>query len=320
MTPNTAVTQIRRNKRAAARRSTNKARCARRRAAKRPTTIGYVLYENPNIVVIVTLRSKNPKTGPMLQVWILPRDVDPMTAVKLGLDDVVCFDCKHRGNKTATIKSKRTKRTCYVQVGKAPLGIWRAYHRGRYEHLKPEGYGAVFTGQKVRWGAYGEPVLIPVDILQAITAVSDGWTGYTHQWRRPEYQVYRSYVMASVDSPAEYFEAQRMGWRTFRCRTAADVVLPGEIICPATPEGNHKSICSKCRLCDGAHGAADGRKSIVIIVHGAGAKSFVSVDSLIASAAVLPTLPAADVKLSAAARDAYIAARFGAEHVPQVTQ
>jgi hypothetical protein len=284
MTNHKAVTQIKRQAAAKrARRSSNtRARCAKRRAVKRPPTIGYVLFENANIVVIVTLRSKNPKTGPMLQVWILPRDISPIQAVKLGLDDIVCFDCKHRGG-LITLKSKRSKRTCYVQVGKAPTGVWKAYKRGRYEHLTADGYRAVFEGKKIRWGAYGEPVLIPVDILQAITAVSSGWTGYTHQWKQPEYQKYRPYVMASVDTPAEYAEARRMGWRAFRCRTADQALLPGEIICPATPEGNHKSVCSACRLCDGAHGSADGRKSIAIIVHGAGAKSFVSVDSLIST-------------------------------------
>jgi len=265
---------------------TQKARVTARRTARKPV-IGYVLFEDPNIVVIATTRTKNPKTGPMIQLWILPRDIDPLTAVQTGQDDIVCFDCKHRGDGPNVISTPyvtvKRKRTCYVQVAKAPRGIWRAYQRGRYERLAIDGIQSVFSGLKIRFGAYGEPVLIPLPIVRELSRVSAGRTGYTHQWRVPEYQEYRHFVMASVDTPAEAAEAHTLGWRTFRCRTAEQPLLPGEIICPATPEGNHKSVCAKCRLCDGAR-ENDARANIAIIVHGAAAKSFVSVDALLASA------------------------------------
>jgi len=280
--------------------SVSKRRARAKKRAYRPT-IGYVLFENPNIVVIATTRTKNPKTGDMVQIWILPRDVDPMRAVQTGEDDIVCFDCKHRGDKSAG-----RKRTCYVQVAKAPRGIWRAYNRGRYEYLAADGYQSVFGGKKIRFGAYGEPVLIPIAIVRALSAVSAGRTGYTHQWMRAEYQVYRPYVMASVDSPAEYALAKSFGWRTFRARTADQALSAAEIICPASDEAGYRTTCAQCRLCDGAR-ENDARKDIAIIVHGAAAKSFVSVDALIAS------VPSAEVKLEGAVRDAYIARRFGAD-------
>ena len=54
---------------------------------------GYVLqrglspFNGEPIVVIMTMKSKNRKTGNMIQVWILPENVSPMDAVKLRVDD-----------------------------------------------------------------------------------------------------------------------------------------------------------------------------------------------------------------------------------------
>lgn len=138
----------------------------------------------------------------------------------------------------------------------------------------------MFCGRRVRFGAYGEPVLIPLNILSAISAVAEGHTGYTHQWRKAEYQGYSAFLMASCDNAADYTLARSMEWRTFRVRAEYQPLLGGEIMCPASPEGGHKSKCEKCLLCNGSR-QNDGRKSIVIIVHGTGAKNFVAVDSIL---------------------------------------
>ena len=66
---------------------------------------GVVLYRGPSlldgkpIVCIATgLRSPsgNPKTGPMVQTWIMREDVAPHTAQKSGEDSSVCGDCALR--------------------------------------------------------------------------------------------------------------------------------------------------------------------------------------------------------------------------------
>lgn len=242
---------------------------------KRAPRIGYVLHESDTVVVIATLKSKNRKTGPMVQVWILHRNVSPIDAVKLGLDSVVCFDCGHRAKGGVGFE----ERTCYVNL-RSPQAIWKAYRRGRYPQLAFEGYSAVFGERKVRFGAYGEPVLIPVGMLWEIISHSRGWTGYTHQWRRPEFAQYRAYLMASCDSAEDYKLAHEMGWRTFRVRSKDEPLLEGEISCPASDEMNHKTTCIRCGLCNGAR-IEETRKSVGIIVHGSGAKNFVSVDSII---------------------------------------
>jgi hypothetical protein len=235
------------------------------RKPSRPT--GYVLHEDSRIVVIATLESDNEKTGNMIQIWILDRTINPVAAVQSGADTSVCLDCKHRG-------TGKKDRTCYVRVANAPLGIWRAYHRHRYPFLQLEQYSAVFAGCKVRFGAYGEPVLIPVNVVAAVAAVSAGWTGYTHQWRTPGFAGHSRYLMASCDTIAEHAAAKAAGWRVFRVREEGAPLLPGEIMCPASPEGGHKSQCERCKLCSGTY-AGDPRKDIGIEVHGANKSKFI---------------------------------------------
>ena len=84
---------------------------------------GLVLHEGPSpidgepIVSIATLHSNNRKTGDMVQIWILRQDMAPMEAIKSGGDRSICGGCPHRGT--------GTKRSCYVNVFRAPAAIWQ---------------------------------------------------------------------------------------------------------------------------------------------------------------------------------------------------
>ena len=44
----------------------------------------------------ITSDSVNEKTGPMIQVYIMPDDIKPSIAVKTGQDESVCGSCVHR--------------------------------------------------------------------------------------------------------------------------------------------------------------------------------------------------------------------------------
>jgi hypothetical protein len=226
--------------------------------------IGFVLFEDPRIVVIATLETTNEKTGDMVQIWILSRAVNPVDAVRNGSDADVCLDCKHRG-------MGAKDRTCYVKVFQAPYAIWHAYQRGRYAFLSIEGYAVAFGDRKIRFGAYGEPVLIPLAIVAELSRVSRGRTGYTHQFANPAYQAYRAFIMASVDTPAEFVAAKALGWRTFRIRAEGTELFPREIVCPASDEAGKRTQCERCLLCSGTYDG-DPRKDIAIFPHGSGAK------------------------------------------------
>ena len=234
---------------------------------------GYILHETELVAIIATMESENSKTGNMIQVWVLNRGESPVESVKSGSDRNVCFDCPARGVQGFI------DRYCYVNVAQGPNAVWRAYRAGSYSKLARAEYAAIFSGRAVRFGAYGDPVLIPLAIVRAIAAVANGHTGYTHQWRKPEYQAYRAFLMASCDSLGDYATAKRMGWRTFRVRTAGDAVLAREIMCPASDEAGHRTQCIRCKLCSGST-ARDARKDITIVVHGIGARNFVSVGAI----------------------------------------
>jgi len=209
----------------------------------------------------------------MIQVWILNRNESPTDAVRSGNDSVVCFDCQHRGNGFKD-------RTCYVNVAQGPRSVWRSYRDGSYPMLDIAEYFHVFTGRAVRFGAYGEPVLIPLPIVRAIVRHASGHTGYSHRWRGAQYAEYRAYVMASCDSIADYHAAKQLGWRTFRVRTSDAPLLAREISCPASDEAGKRTQCVRCKLCNGSTGSTDARKDIVIVVHGAQRKNFVSLDAI----------------------------------------
>lgn len=233
---------------------------------------GYILHETSAIVIIATLKSENEKTGDMIQIWILNRAESPVDSVKHGTDSNVCFDCVHRGTSFAD-------RTCYVNVIQGPGSVWRAYVAGSYRLLARSEYSAVFANRAVRFGAYGDPVLIPIRIVRAIVRVATKHTGYTHQWRKAEFQIFRSFFMASCDSIGDYAAAKRMGWRTFRVRTRNGSVLAHEIICPASDEAGHKTQCIRCGLCSGSR-SNDTRKDIVIIVHGIRKQNFIQLEGV----------------------------------------
>jgi len=220
---------------------------------------GYVIHEDESRVIIATgfkTRSDNRKTGNMIQIWILVKSVSPTEAIKSGLDRLICGSCVHRGD------GHGKERSCYVNVGQAPLGIWRAWRAGRYPTLQ---FMDCFAGRRVRFGAYGDPTHIPLPIALAIAGVASGHTGYTHQWRKPSLQGWRSILMASVDTAAELVIARSMGWSTFRVGSEASV---GESLCASERVG---TPCAECLACAGAR---SGVRSIHIPVHGTGARHF----------------------------------------------
>jgi hypothetical protein len=230
---------------------------------------GFVLHEDALRVIIATgfsNPSDNRKTGDMIQIWILVKAVSPTEAIRTGLDRLICGNCVHRGDGTGG------SRSCYVNVGQAPLGIWRAWKAGRYPTLQ---FMDCFAGRRVRFGAYGDPTHLPLSLALAIAGVASGHTGYTHQWRKPSLQGWRSILMASVDSTAELLIARSMGWSTFRVTPDLDH-HSFEKLCASDRDG---TPCADCLFCDGSR---SGILSIHIPAHGTGARHFIDMSALIA--------------------------------------
>ena len=219
-------------------------------------------FDGQPVVTIATLKTSNRKTGNLIQVWILREDQNPLEALKTGADVSVCGDCKHRNG------------TCYVQVGQAPAQVWKSYKRGIYKdfsELTEKDKRALFN-RKVRFGAYGDPVLIRVKQIKALLALTKStFTGYTHAWDNPLFQDYRAFFVASVDSKAEFFQAKRTFWKTFRVRTESESLEKNEFACPASVEAGTRKTCFDCMACSAFK---KGKGSPAIIVHGSSASKF----------------------------------------------
>ena len=226
------------------------------------------------IVCIVTLKSVNRKTGDMAQVWILRSDIDPVQAINEGKDASICGACVHRG------LDGFKQRSCYVDVAKAPLGIFKAAGRGVYPTIALSDLAAQMQGRKVRLGAYGDPAVLPVEVLDAFTRNAVLHTGYTHQWMDARAAHARRWCMASCDTPTEVAHATAGGWRVFYVGTES---VKGKA-CPASDaemkRTGKEASCASCGLCCGTH-TTKGRdlmtsrmaQVITIIPHGSGVKS-----------------------------------------------
>jgi hypothetical protein len=230
---------------------------------------GASLIDGAPIVVIATgleRKSANAKTGGMVQTYILRAEMEPTAAIKAGADVSICGACPHRGDGTGK------GRTCYVNVGQGPLGVWRAWKRGAYPHVGADGSDGICDiydagkGRVVRLGTYGDPAAVPFGVWNTLTAGCVAHTGYTHQWRKCD-PALRSLVMASADGVQDAADAHAAGWRTFRVAMPCDAPkLDGEARCPASAEMGKRLTCEQCRACNG--NATGRRGSIVIQAHG----------------------------------------------------
>lgn len=235
----------------------------------------------PVACILTGLRrpSTNEKTGAMLQTYYLRPDVHPVEAARptSGADAAICGDCPHRA-------SADGPRSCYVNIGTGVLALWsavfgrrnvadltieriqgeHAISRADAERIQAATLGIITTGRTVRLGAYGDPASAPVDLARMLVRRSDGWTGYTHQWRRAP--AWKALTMASVETPDDAAEAHRRGWRTFR-GVSDDTAEPigSEIVCPAY---THGVTCSNCGLCSGTGNGRGKAPSIRIPFHG----------------------------------------------------
>ena len=204
-----------------------------------------VLYEDGVRVVIATTGSSNRKTGAMAQIWILYKHASPTEAVKSGEDYAVCGNCRHREFKS-----------CYVNVGHAPLQVYNAWKTGKYKQAKPR----ELMAEDVRFGAYGDPAFIPTPLIKEIAKYANSWTGYTHLWKTCDQEL-KNYFMASVDTEEEYKLAKHMGWTTFRTILPKDQLFLQEAMCPWPIV-----TCKQCKKCD-TH-----TTDIAVEVHGTSAK------------------------------------------------
>lgn len=209
-----------------------------------------IWFRKGDILVNFQKGSSNSKTGVVIQNYLMPKSWADNGRI---MDDKpVCFDCPHSQGRNAT---------CYVRKGNPFRGLISKTKAASkfvkdiptYNKKTEEAIINMVKGQFVRFGAYGEPVLLGEDLVKLIVSQVDDWTGYTHQWHQKQYQWAKKYFMASVDSEMERSAAKQMGWRTFFVSSDKNYLLDKKqnTQCPASAEAGRKSTCKTCGLCKG---------------------------------------------------------------------
>ena len=205
-------------------------------------------------------KSANPKTGPMIQTWVIRSDMPPSEALNRGMDRAICGTCPHAS------KASGGTGACYVE-GWRVNSIYAAHVTKGSTPMSLE----AFAGQEIRFGAYGDPAAVPLHVWEELASVASGTTGYTHQWRNisPEFA---RIAMASVDSVEEWPQAKARGYRSFVVLPAGSDKPRGAVVCPASDEGGKRVQCITCLQCSGTDSGR--RADITIQAHGAGKGSF----------------------------------------------
>lgn len=231
-----------------------------------PKVLGFTLYQGPSVLngepiaAILTLNTSNRKTGNMAQIWIIgATELNPVELSQAKLDDSICGNCPHK---------QSIGGACYVNIGQAPTAVYKAYKRGRYPAFDANTHSDYLKGRKVRLGAYGDPAAVPFEVLEEITQLTIGHTGYTHQAKHKNFDPrHLKLSMVSVDTPAQAKAWHKIGARTFRVALQGDKLFDNETECLADSKG---LTCAECLLCDGQRG------NVAITVHGTRAKNFKS--------------------------------------------
>ena len=192
-----------------------------------------ILYKNESHSIIGIFNSSNSKTGPLVQTWILENESG---------NGGFCEDCT-------------SDKLCYVFRGKK--AVQTKFKEGRYEEIQVN-----LEKKRVRLGAYGDPCVFPLSVWKDELKVKKH-TGYTHQWRKPHAQEYKSFVLASVEDLESYHLAKSLGWKVFY--NLLDVYL-GDISLDQVlqetnmiecPNSTQDLTCFECMLCDGAKKSKD---------------------------------------------------------------
>ena len=179
--------------------------------------------------------SENEKTGPLVQVFILPSDEKPIDAFKAKKSSV-CGDCIYNGG------------GCYVNWGRL-TPTWTASKR---KFISLELASWLVTGLRVRLGAAGDPSAVPTYVWETLLKGADSWTGYTHSWKNCD-PALRRIVMASCDNDDETKQAISLGWNVFHVHDGKIDDNIDYVRClSGSPDSNGlPKTCFSCMMCHG---------------------------------------------------------------------
>jgi hypothetical protein len=182
--------------------------------------------------------------------------INPKTFFDLA--DSVCFDCPFRAY-LKCYTHKYQQYSGFVSMLKSIAREFQNVQEIPSVHLLEKKIVEISNDKYIRFGTYGEPTLLPFDLVSNMVKASKSHTGYTHQWaKKPDYA---AFFMASTHSEIQSNHAKNLGFRSF---IATDKPLAGAVVCPASKEAGFKSTCEKSGLWSGQR---KGTKNIQILEH-----------------------------------------------------
>jgi len=176
------------------------------------------------------------------------------------LDASNCMDCPYSGN--------QGKGGCYTHKFNQYMGFLSMLRGVKSAQLTPMNQHKftiiidMCANSYVRFGTYGEPSLLDIQLVKSMALSAKSWTGYTHQWNKWWASEYSEYFMASTHNGEETNKARLKNYRSFISSTTGN---EDAVTCPASAEAGFKSNCASCGLCSGMKGK--GNKDIKILEH-----------------------------------------------------
>lgn len=161
-------------------------------------------------------------------------------------DGANCLDCPFSGNVNGKAGACYTQK--YQQYS-GFLSMLRSIGESELTPLTDRKIQQILwfcRGKFTRFGSYGEPSLLPFELVSDMVTVSKNHTGYTHQSTKNWAQPFAAHFMASRHADLQ------TGWRSFS--VIMDNTPLKAVSCPASEEMGFISNCSKCGLCSGTSG------------------------------------------------------------------
>lgn len=185
--------------------------------SKKPFHLGTYasqLVHGRRVVVIGKFRA-NDKTGKVIQLSFLDASRSPKDDLSFARADNN-FRSAHGCDVGCSAFF-----ACYVSSFpfhfKSIDGAWQLWDKDNDEAVPKMPWPMVrklFRSQTVRFGEYGDPASVSLDVLERIAGYAGDHLGYTHRWRSIE-SGYAKYLMASVETAYDYVLASSIGYRPF---------------------------------------------------------------------------------------------------------
>jgi len=246
------------------------------------TARGFLLYRGPSrltgapIIAVATQGRlcENRETGAMHTLWVMREDMSPLAAAYgagRGADGAVCGDCPLG---PGAAPEDVANRLCFVALHQAPLGVWRAFHRGNYPKLSHRAHRRL-SSHSWRFCGYGDTAAVPLGVWEHASRYTHGRDmGHTHMWKWEGAREYRTMAMASCQTPQEADHARALGWRAYLIGPEdAEVPQRGAVGgpymgCAKQREAATRLQCNECGGCGGTRGRDVVAASVYANVHG----------------------------------------------------